>query len=391
MNNVAIIPARGGSKGIPKKNLKIIGGKPLIAHSILAAINSNTVDKTYVSTDDDEIAQVSKEYGASVILRPKRISGDNASSESALLHALQFIESLEQINPKLLLFLQCTSPLTKSEDIDNCVNTLLINAADTAFSATNFYHFIWKKNPKGNVVGINHNKKGRILRQNQDKQYLENGAIYVMKAKGFKKYKHRFFGKTAVYEMPLGRSFEIDDPIDIYISECLFRYDSIQSNLEKLPNKITGIAFDFDGVFTNNKVLTIQNGYEAVLSDRSDGMGIELLNNMKLPMIVISSEKNNVAIHRCKKLNIRIEHGIKNKVELLNDWIKENNINQKGLIYVGNDINDIECMKFASCGICVADSHEDVKKYADIIIDQAGGNGAIREISDLIRKKIGYE
>lgn len=391
MKNIAIIPARGGSKGISKKNLKIIAGKQLVAHSITAAINSKTIEKTYVSTDDDEIARISKNYGASIILRPKKFSRDNDSSESALLHGLQFIEKNEGLIPQILVFLQCTSPLTTSEDIDNTMNTLINSGADTAFTATDFHYFLWGKNRVGSITGINHKKSERILRQNQNKQYLENGAIYIMKTNGFKKYKHRFFGKTAVYEMPGERSLEIDEPVDLYLAETLYRYNYNHLQLELLPNNITGIAFDFDGVFTNNKVLILENGYEGVICDRSDGMGIELLNSLNIPMIVISSEKNKVLSKRCNKLNIPFKHAVKNKIKFLADWINTNKVDRNGLIYVGNDINDIECLQYSACGICVADSHMNAKNNSDIVLSKSGGNGALRELSDLIRRKLKHD
>ena len=219
MKIITIIPARGDSKGITKKNLRFVGGKPLIAYSITAAINSKTVDKVYVSTDDNEIAKLSEECGASVILRPKNISGDKASSESALLHGLDSIEKKEDIKPEFLIFLQCTSPLTTSIDIDNTVKTLIKENADSALSVSDFHYFLWKKDKYGNSIGINHNKKQRFLRQYRDRQYLEHGAIYVMRVDGFKRYKHRFFGKTVMYEMPSDSCLEIDEHVDLYLGK----------------------------------------------------------------------------------------------------------------------------------------------------------------------------
>ncbi len=223
-NNVlAVIPARGGSKGIPDKNIKMLVGKPLIAHTIDAAIHSNHINRVVVSTDSQEIQKISKAYGAEIIKRPSEISGDTASSESALLHALDYLEENEGYKPDLIVFLQCTSPLTLPEDIDSTIQVLMNEGADTALSVAPFHYFLWKRKEDGSVIGINHNKDVRQLRQEREDQYLENGAIYVMNAKGFKINKHRFFGKTAQYIMPKERSLEIDEPVDLRIAEVLIQ------------------------------------------------------------------------------------------------------------------------------------------------------------------------
>ncbi|HEY9766444.1 MAG TPA: acylneuraminate cytidylyltransferase family protein, partial [Chroococcales cyanobacterium] len=118
---LAVIPARGGSKGIPRKNVRLLAGKPLIAHAIEAARGSRSIDRVVVSTDDTEIGRVAERFGAEVVWRPTEISGDTASSEAALLFTLDFLESKEGYRPDILVFLQCTAPLTLAEDIDDTV------------------------------------------------------------------------------------------------------------------------------------------------------------------------------------------------------------------------------------------------------------------------------
>ena len=125
MSIISIIPARGGSKGIPRKNIKMLAGKPLIAYNIIESQCSLQIDRVVVSTDDAEIAEVSKSYGAEIVWRPRNISDDEASSESALLYTLSYLKEKENYKPDLLVFLQCTSPLTLSEDIDGTINALI--------------------------------------------------------------------------------------------------------------------------------------------------------------------------------------------------------------------------------------------------------------------------
>jgi len=224
MNCIAVIPARGGSKGIPKKNLQPLAGKPMVAHSIAAALTTPSIKRVFVSTDDAEIAAVSREYEAEVILRPSEISGDSATSESALLHALDHLERTEGYLPDVIVFLQCTSPLTLAEDIEGTIQALIQNQADSALSVSPFHYFLWGYDKGGEVVAINHDKYFRPRRQDRDPQYVETGAVYVMRVEGFKAAKHRFFGKIAMYEMPLERRLEIDDPVDLQIAEVLMKH-----------------------------------------------------------------------------------------------------------------------------------------------------------------------
>ena len=224
MKCIAVIPARGGSKGILKKNIQPLAGKPMVAHSIVAALKTPSINRVFVSTDDLEIAAVSREYKAEIIMRPAEISGDAATSESALLHALDHLEQTEGYIPDLIVFLQCTSPLTLAEDIEGTIRALIQNHADSALSVSPFHYFLWGYDQDGEVMAINHNKSFRPRRQDRDPQFVETGAVYVMRVEGFKAVKHRFFGKIAMYEMPLERRLEIDDPVDLQIAEVLMKH-----------------------------------------------------------------------------------------------------------------------------------------------------------------------
>jgi len=220
---LAIIPARGGSKGIPHKNIRNLAGKPLIVWTIEAAFDSKFIGRIVVSTDDVSIGIIAKKFGAEVVLRPQDISGDFAASEDALLHVLEYLKEKENYEPDITVFLQCTSPLTLSQDIDGTIQKLLDTNADTAFTAAPFFRFVWAVDNSGSAKGINHNEGIRQLRQERKKQYLETGAVYVMRTPGFITAKHRFFGKTVIYEVPIERSVEIDELHDLLIAETLIR------------------------------------------------------------------------------------------------------------------------------------------------------------------------
>jgi len=255
METIAIIPARGGSKSIHRKNIQLLAGKPLIAHTIESAKKSKYISRIVVSTDDQEIALISKQYGAEVVWRPDYISGDLASSESALLHSLDCLKSRENYHPDILVFLQCTSPLTSPDDIDGTIQTLFEDSADSALAVTPYHYFLWEKGPNNEAIGINHDKANRPMRQQKDPQYLETGAVYVMRTDGFLKAKYRFFGKTVMHAIPPERHWEIDEPNDFVIAEVLMQKRNQTMKIKALPIPISGLVMDFDGVFTDNKVI----------------------------------------------------------------------------------------------------------------------------------------
>ena len=224
LNVLAIIPARGGSKGIPMKNIYPLVGKPLLAYNLQAAAQTPSVTRVIVSTDHEQIAAVARDYGAEVVWRPAEISSDAATSESALVHVVQHLRETENYVPDILVFLQCTSPLTLAEDIEGTIQALLVNNADSALSVTPFHYFLWGYDKDGEVLAINHNKYIRPRRQDRDPQYVETGAVYLMRTTGFLKANHRFFGKIAMYHMPIERRLEIDDPVDMEVAEVLLRH-----------------------------------------------------------------------------------------------------------------------------------------------------------------------
>lgn len=387
---VAVIPARGGSKGIPRKNVRKMVGKPVLAWNIEAAKASRFVEAVYVSTDDAEIADVARQFGAGVIDRPLEFANDTASSESALVHALDVIK-LEGEDPELLVFMQCTSPLTATVDIDNAIQKLMDEKADSCLTVTDFHYFVWKENTDGSSEGINHDKRFRPRRQDREPQFVENGAIYVMKVKGFIEAQHRFFGRTVLSVMPQERCFEIDEPADLAIAEALLarQFKNTHPAADpQLPINLKAVLFDFDGVFTNNKVYVDETGKESVRCDRSDGWGLAQLNKTGIKIAVLSTEMNPVVTARCKKLGLECRQGLgEKKFEAFINWCTENGVAPEETIFVGNDANDVECLKAAGCGVVPADAYPEALAVADLILKRNGGEGAVRALCEMVLKQ----
>lgn len=384
VQTLAIIPARGGSKGIPGKNIQPLVGKPLVAHTIEQARRAQSIDRVIVSTEDPRIAAVSEQYGAEVVWRPLELSGDSASSESALLHTLAYLRQTEAYEPDLLVFLQCTAPLTLAEDIDGTVQQLKENHADTALAVKPFHYFLWRHDQNGDAAGINHNKQVRLLRQEREPEYLETGAIYVMRTAGFKQARHRFFGRTAMYVMPPERCLEIDEPVDFQIAEMLMRQRQEQQKQQLPLSCIALLVLDFDGVLTDNRVLVDQEGREAVWCHRGDGWGLARLKEAGVEAVVLSTETNPVVSARCRKLGITCVQSCDDKIATLQQIAQERALTPAQVAYVGNDLNDLACLQWAGLSIAVADAVPAVKTAAHLVTTRPGGQGAVREVCDLI-------
>lgn len=213
---VAIILARGGSKGIPRKNIIDLCGKPLLAYSIEAVKKSKYICDVYVSTEDGEIAEVAKRYGAKVVNRPEELASDTASSESALLHFA------DNIDFDYMVFVQPTSPLVRTEYIDHGIELLFTGDYDSVFSAYE-EHWMGKWNEKGETVGWDVNQRPR--RQDLPKVYAENGAFYITGKKNFLESKLRYSGRIGILEMPVKDSFQLDTLDDLELFRALISYE----------------------------------------------------------------------------------------------------------------------------------------------------------------------
>lgn len=382
MRCVAVIPARGGSKGVPRKNVRPLGGAPLVARTIAAARAARLVDAVYVSTDDPEIAAVARAAGAEVVDRPREISGDQASSESALLHALDMIEA-EGDPVDTLVFLQCTSPFTTPQEIDACVAAIGRDGAVCAFSASANHGFLWSVGPDGFAAGVNHDHtKPRKRRQDLAPQYLETGAIYAMNAVAFRAAGVRFCGPAAIVPVETA-PVEIDDEKDFALAEAILA--SRAAGVSAVPAGFKALVMDFDGVFTDDRVLVDQDGKEAVFASRSDGMGLGRLRKFTaLKMLILSKEPNPVVSARGRKLAIEVRQGIDDKLPELDRWLAENGITRAETIYIGNDVNDLECMQAVGFPVAPADARPEAKAVARHVTSADGGRGALRELCEAI-------
>lgn len=384
-----IILARGGSKGIPNKNLVDFCGQPLLAWSILQALQANAVDQVYVSSDSDEILSIAADYGAIAVKRPDELSTDLSSSESALLHALEYISgTYPRTNLENIIFLQATSPLRVSKDIDNALNVFAKEKADSLFSDSILDDLcIWVE--KGNkLVGKTFDPENRGRRQDRQPMFLENGSIYIFKSSLLRQTKNRLGGKICRYTMPYWKSHEIDTVDDLELCKYLFNNHLLGGweNKFRLFDKsmISLMVYDFDGVMTDNCAIQLEDGSEGVYINRNDGWGVQSIKKMGIPQIILSSEKNSVVSLRGKKLGIEVIQGCLEKKTLLQGYCRDQGIDISNVLYIGNDVNDLEVMKIVGYPIAPSDAHPSVISIAKYVTKAKGGKGVVKEVSEYI-------
>ena len=371
---VAIIPARGGSKGVPGKNLKLVGGVPLVARAVTSARASVLVDSVVVSTDDPAIASAARAAGAEIVDRPDELSGDTASSEAALLHALDSFE----IEPDILVFIQATSPFIDPLDLDSAIARVLDGGADVVFAARETHAFLWRQSESG-AVGVNHDSSFRERRQDREPQFQETGAFYVMRVDGFRAAGFRFFGRVDVAVVRDLAALDIDSPEDLDLAVALAPILAPPPAVD-----VDAVVMDFDGVHTDDHVHVGADGSEYVTASRSDGMGVDLLRRSGIPLLIISTETNPVVSVRAHKLKVEVRQAVNDKTVVLKRWAEENNLDLRRVAFVGNDVNDLGCLRLVGWPIAVADAHPTVLAAARVVLSRRGGHGAIRELADRI-------
>lgn len=404
---LAVIPARGGSKGVPGKNLAPVGDAPLITRAVRECRAARLLTSVVVSTDDPGIAAAAHAAGAEVIERPEDISSDTATSEAAVLHAMGVYEERHRARVDVVLLVQCTSPFLSREEIDG-VAAAVLDGADTALTVAPFHGYVWREAAATGGHGVNHDKAYRPRRQDRPQDLLETGSAYAMRAAGFRAERHRFFGRTELVRADPARVLEIDDPHDLARARALAplldggrnaiatgqpadheSYSRFPHFPDYLPTRadVDAVVLDFDGTQTDDRVLVDSEGRELVSVHRGDGLGIAALRRAGMPLLILSTEENPVVAARARKLRIPVLHGVDRKDLALKQWCEEAGIAPERVLYAGNDVNDLPCFHLVGWPVAVASAHDVVRSAARAVTSAPGGAGAVREIASWLLGK----
>ena len=402
---LALIPARGGSKGIPHKNIRSFAGYPLISWSIAAAKHSKSVTRVIVSTDDEEIAAVAREYGAEApFLRPAEFAQDHTTDLPVFEHALKWLEEVEGYKPDVIVQLRPTSPIRPRGMVDDAVR-ILIDHKDAdcvrgVVPAAQNPHKMWRFNgsdqpikPLLEVDGIPepYNAPRQIL----PAIYWQTGHIDAIRVSMIAK-KHSLTGDV-IYPLIIDPRYTVDiDTLPDWTKYEALVYSGLEMvspndySRRKMPETIKMVISDFDGVITDGRVWTDEKGHETVAATRSDSMRIRELRERGIEVMILSSEVNPVVKARAKKMGIDAIHGVdlRSKGDVLKKFLAEKKLDAAQIVYLGNDFNDLPCFEIAGWSVAVADSYPEVLRAADHVLKTPGGFGALRELCDLILKNI---
>lgn len=394
---LAIIPARGGSKSLPKKNIRTFARHPLLAYSIAAGLQSKMVDRVIVSTDDEETAKIAKSYGAEVpFSRPSELAGDSTLDYPVFVHALEWLEVEQGYVPDIIVQLRPTTPIRPRDCVDRGISLLLENPkADSVRavvpSGQNPYK-MWRITEDGFMKPLLEEGIDEAYnqpRQNLPSTYWQTGHVDIFRRSVITEKK----SITGEIVLPLildpKYTVDIDSSLDWERAEWKLRNTDLDifrpgRTPRPLPDPVELLVLDFDGVMTDNRVWTDEEGREWVAANRSDGWGIARLKDAGIPIVVLSTEKNPVVAARCKKLGIEVSQGIEQKASVLSNLIEKLDVDAGQSVYLGNDVNDLPCFPIVGCAVAVGDAHRSIKSEADIVLNEKGGLGAVRELCDLI-------
>lgn len=374
---ILIIPARGGSKGIKRKNLQYVNGLPLIERSIRTALRS-TADLIIVSTDDLDIMILAEKYKGIIIhRRSKKSSQDDSSTESVLLEVIRDLGQ-DWDKESSIGFIQVTSPFLSYEIIDKGFELSKRNLS--VFSASSFHGLVWQN--KESWHPVNHPFERRPRRQEMNNFVMETGGFYCFPLKEFVKSEYRFCSPPLPIMVESIHSIEIDE-IDELLKANLIATQFEISDFQKFTHiKLPKIIFtDFDGCLTDDKVRLNIFGHESVNVNRKDGLGVKRLAKMGIKVVIVSMEKNKIVIKRANKLSIEAITGVNDKFRTITEYLNTRNLNWGECWFLGNEVNDLEALEAAEMSFCPRDAAPEVFRKVQVVLSRRGGEGLLAEIA----------
>jgi len=379
--NLAFIPVRGGSKSIPKKNIKLFCGKPLVYWVCKSAQESSIIDEIIVATDSHEIKKIVLSFGFSktkIFERSSLNAKDNSTTESVM---IEYIKNKDPDPENHIFLIQATSPFLQSDHLTEGFKQLINSNADSLLSCSLVKRFIWDWEGES----INYDYKNRPRRQDFKGTLVENGAFYINTIKNVIDTGNRLSGNISTYQMPEYSLTEIDEPDDWFYAEYLMRKYILN---KEIKSEIKLFLSDVDGVLTDAGMYYSENGDELKKFNTRDGMAFQLLKKAGIYTGLITSEETNIVIRRAKKISVDFLHQgkeKKGKLEAAVKICKDVGIELNHVAYIGDDINCFELLSNVGIAACPNDASESIKSIPGIIkLRRNGGDGAVREFAEYL-------
>jgi YrbI family 3-deoxy-D-manno-octulosonate 8-phosphate phosphatase len=379
MSVIAFIPARGGSKSIPEKNIKSFCGKPLIFWNLQELQNSE-VNEIIVATDSDKIKSVVNSFGFSKVKvydRSSKNSQDISSTESVM---LEYINSVNLADEDTFMLVQATSPFTQTSHFNEGLS--LFKKYDSILTCCESKRFSWREGK-----ALNYDIYNRPRRQDHKETLIENGAFYISSVSDIKSTKNRISGNIGIYEMPEFTYTEIDEPEDWIVAEALMNRFVLNSKTLDFSN-IKLFLSDVDGVLTDAGMYYTEKGDEFKKFCTYDGMGFQLLQKTGIKVGILTTEDRDLNRRRAKKLGLDFDfHGAKDKLQIVKDLCAKENITLDEVAYIGDDVNCFSLLSNVGIAACPDNAVPKIKAIPNIMqLKKNGGDGVVREFVELFLK-----
>jgi N-acylneuraminate cytidylyltransferase len=364
-----------------------------LAYSIEAGLRARLVDRVIVSTDAEAIAASARAWGAEAFVRRLATPAGIPEDRAVLQDVLDWLREHSAAIPDVLVQLSPASPLRPPDCVDSAIERLLGDEAlDSVYGvvpASEHPRQMWQLQPDGAMAPLVSPESFDThtpSRPEQPRTYWHSGHVHAVRASVIQARTPPGISRSGALLLDRAYACHLESDSDWARTEWLldqFARPIVRPRAgRKFPEDLRLVVFDFDGVMTDNRVWVGEDGDEWVACNRSDGLGLGTLRRLGVECFVLSTETHSVVEARCRKLGLPCEHGVPDKARRFRELLCERRLKPSQVVYVGNDTNDVECLRLAACGVAVADAHPDVLRVADITLTKAGGHGAVRELCD---------
>ncbi len=367
---VCLVPLRGGSKSIPKKNILPFRGKPLACWTLEAALTCPEIAEVWVSTDSEEIRETiaARLPDVRFCRRDPATATDTASTESVML------DFMAQVGFDVLITAQATSPGTRAADFSEAITRFRLEQADSLLTGVLEKRFYWSPDGKP----LNYDPLHRPRRQDFAGSIVENGAFYITRRSLLASASCRLGGRITVFVMNPETFHEIDEPGDWH------KIAGVLSGAG-VPRDVRLLVCDVDGTLTDAGMYYSAEGDTLRKFNTRDAHGLAQVRKLGVEVVLLSAEDSAITRARARKLGIEgCFVGVKDKLAFMRTLLESRGLTFAHVAYVGDDVNDLECIKAAGFGACPSDAAIEVRMQSRHVLSRPGGDGAVRELCDLI-------